>query len=138
MGRITSHNKTDARYLTLRIVGMIWIGIGAVLLVVGTVLLAFALHGILVGTTSGPSRGADPFTVRQINVVPLVNDRAGALYALWSLGCLLSGLQFLAMGALCRLAIHVEENTRISAQCLESIRSRLETGEEIARPIFRS
>jgi hypothetical protein len=117
---------------------MISTGIGVVLLVVGIVLLGFGLHGILTAATSEPSRGPDPFIVRPAYDVPIVNGLGGVVYTLWSLGCLLSGVQFLAMGTLYRLAIHVEENTRISAQCLESIRSRLETGEEIARPIFRS
>jgi hypothetical protein len=138
MGRITSHNTSDARYHTLRIIGSIWTVIGGVLLIIGAVLLALGIHAILTGTASEPAQGVDPFTARPVIVIPLINSLGGALSVMWAVACLVSGLQFLAMGALCRVAIHVEENTRVTAQCLESFRARLDSSEETGRPIFRS
>ncbi|MFO0890623.1 MAG: hypothetical protein U0790_15950 [Isosphaeraceae bacterium] len=57
---------------------------------------------------------------------------------LWSLVLLGSGLRFVAIGALIRLAIHVEENTRVSAQCLEKLASRIEPIEQRVGATFRS
>ena len=96
-----------------------WTGI--VLLAVGMILLAFGLFSLLGVMMSVPRVGI-----------------GGVVAALWSLGFLASGLQFLAMGALFRLAIHVEENTRATAQCLEKLVSRLEPRAENIGSIFRS
>jgi hypothetical protein len=106
--------------------------------VVGTALLVVAVHVLVAGMTSEPPRVVNPFTEHAAPVVPLAYSLGGALTALWSLGFLFSGLQFLAIGTLFRLAIHVEENTRMSAQCLEKIRVCLEAREENARPLFPS
>ena len=94
---------------------------GIVLLAVGMMLLAFGLLSLLGREMSVPRVGI-----------------IGAMSALWSLGFLASGGQFLAMGALFRLSIHVEENTRATAQCLEKLLSRLEPQAENVRSIFRS
>jgi hypothetical protein len=138
VGRITSYRQSDERYLTLRIVGLVCTVIGAVLLVVGTVLLVVAVHVLVAGMTSEPPRVVNPFAVHAASVVPFAYSLGGALTALWSLGFLFSGLQFLAIGTLIRLAIHVEENTRMSAQCLEKIRVRLEPRDENVTPLFPS
>ena len=42
---------------------------------------------------------------------------------IWSAGLLLAGLQHIALGTLCRLLIHLVENTRASAQSLDKIRT---------------
>lgn len=138
MPRITSYLRTDERYLALRIVSVICTGIGAVLLLAGTVLLAFGLYALLAGMTSEPPPAGVPFGARPVNVSTLGHGLGGALSALWSLGFLVSGLQFLAIGTLFRLAIHVEENTRAAAQSLEKIRARLEPKGEDAGPLFLS
>jgi hypothetical protein len=128
MGRLASHYGTEERYGVFRVVGVLCTGIGVALLAVGSLLLVFGLLGLLAGLTGGVPRGKLPFSDGQM----------GALSIFWSLGFLASGLQFLAMGALFRLAIHVEENTRSAARSLEKIRVRLETKGENAGTIFRS
>jgi hypothetical protein len=62
---------------------------------------------------------------------------AAGFSVLWSCGILFSGLQLLALGAFLRLMIHLEENTRASAQALDRIRSRLEANPAGVEPIFR-
>jgi hypothetical protein len=138
MARITSHHESGERYFTLRIVAVVSTGVGVVLLAVGMMLLAFGLWGLLADTGSEPPRAGVPSAARPVNIVPLAGGRGGVLALLWSLGFLVSGLQFLAMAGLCRLAIHVEENTRASAQCLEKIRLRLEPRGEDVGPLFIS
>jgi hypothetical protein len=138
MTRINSHYESGERYAALRSIAMISTGIGVVFLVIGIALLAVGLYGFLAGVGSEPPTGGAPPAAHAFNVVPLANHLGGVLSMLWSLMCLISGLQFLAMGALCRLAIHVEENTRASAQCLEKIRLRLEPREEGVGPLFIS
>ena len=62
----------------------------------------------------------------------------GVVAVFWSLGFLTAGLQLQALGAFLRLAIHVEENTRATAQCLEELRSRQEPRADPIGSIFRS
>jgi hypothetical protein len=62
----------------------------------------------------------------------------GILVLFWSIGFLLAGLQHIAVGALCRLLIHLEENTRASAQALDKIRIRFESTGEGVEPLFRA
>jgi hypothetical protein len=47
-------------------------------------------------------------------------------------------LQLVAGGALFRLLIHLEENTRASAQFLDKIRMRLESSGEGVKPFLRT
>ncbi len=101
--------------------GVIFTLSGIVLLAVGMILLTFGLLSLMGGMMSVPQ-----FSI------------GGALSALWSVGFLAAGLQFMAMGSLFRLAIHVEENTRATAQCLEKLLSRLEPKAENIGSIFRS
>jgi hypothetical protein len=138
MGRISSYHQSDERYLTLRIVGSVCTVIGVVLLVAGTVLLVLALHVLVAGMTSEAPRVVNPFAEHAAPVVPIAFGRGGALTALLSLGFFFSSLQFLATGTLFRLAIHLEENTRMSAQCLEKICSRLEPRVANVGPLFPS
>jgi hypothetical protein len=51
---------------------------------------------------------------------------------------MITGLQLVACGALFRLLIHLEENTRASAQFLDKIRLRLETSGEGVEPFLRT
>ena len=62
----------------------------------------------------------------------------GGISLFWSFGILFAGLQLIALGAFLRLMIHVEENTRASAQMLDRLRSRLEASPEGGEPMFRS
>jgi hypothetical protein len=126
MARLMSHHKTEARYPTLRVVGAICTGVGAILLAAGTVLLAFGLLGLLAGS------GGD----REVSMVFRGFGTVAAVA--WALGVLAAGLQFVAAGTLCRLAIHVEENTRVSAQCLEVLIARAEPRREGGGPTFVS
>ena len=97
-----------------------------ILLAAGAVLLAFGLLGLLAGP------GGD----REVSAV---FRGFGAIAALaWSLGVLAAGIQFVAAGSRCRLAIHVEENTRATAQCLEAIAARVEPRREDGGPRFVS
>ena len=124
MARLTSHRRTGARYPTLRVVGAICSGVGAILLTAGALLFGFTILSLLAGT-AGAIGGA-------------VSNFYGIAGFMWSLGVLGAGLQFLGAGALCRLAIHVEENTRASAQCLEALRDRLGPRREDGGPMFVS
>lgn len=140
MGRIISHRESAERYTALRFIGVIFTGLGAVFLAVASLLLVFGLYALFAGGTVQPTTGEVPFSIaaRPQNVAPFAGFWGGALSAVWSLGFLISGLQFLAMGALFRLLIHVEENTRISAQSLEQLRSRTDPIEQNVGLFFRS
>jgi hypothetical protein len=138
MGRITSHRESAERYTVLRFIGVLFTVLGSLLLAGGSLLLAFGLYALLEGSTGQPPRGEVPFAAPPVIALNLHGAWGGALSMLWSFGLLVSGLQFLAMGALSRLVIHIEENTRISAQCLEQMRSRAEPIEQNVEPFFRS
>ncbi len=57
---------------------------------------------------------------------------------IWSLAFLISGLQMIAIAALFQLMIHLEENTRTTAQILDKIRSRMEPVQQGFEPWFRT
>jgi hypothetical protein len=138
MDRITSNNKSGARYMSLRIIGALFTLIGTVLLLVGTLVLVFGVYTLLAGTTDQPPQGAGPFATRPVGGLPFGLGLSATLALLWSLGILLSGLQLVALGALFRLFIHLESNTWESAQSLERIRMRLESRGESVEAFFRS
>jgi hypothetical protein len=144
MDRITSFHQSGERYTSLRIVRAVFTLIGAVLLAIGGLLLVFGLYTILAGTTGEPPPGAGPFADRQVRAVSLVAVLGGILsrYPMLtcfdSFGFLLSGLQFVALGALIRLLIHLEQTARASAQSLDKIRMRLESRGEGVEPLFRT
>jgi hypothetical protein len=139
MAKITSIYPSDRRYLSLRIIGNIFTLVGIVLVLVGAVLLVYGVSALLSDTSPNPPRGAEPFAARQVSVVPFLGTGPGAMLSLlWSFASLFSGLQTLAVGALFRLAIQLEENTRASAQSLDTIRRRLESGGEAVEPLFRA
>jgi hypothetical protein len=138
MGQIVSHRESAERYTALRFAGVIFTGLGAILLLVGSLLLAFGLYALLSSSMGQPPGGEGPFAGRPVSIAPFPGSLSSALPTLWSVALLISGLQFLAMGSLIRLVINVEENTRISAQCLEKLRSREVPIEQNVEPIFRS
>jgi hypothetical protein len=61
----------------------------------------------------------------------------GTLSLLWAFAFLISGVQFILSASLLQLFIHLEENTRASAQSLDRIRMRLESSGEGVEPFFR-
>jgi hypothetical protein len=122
MDRLTSFREPGPRYTILRVIGFLCTLIGVILLVIGAGLL---------GTI-----GYYALAARDAPVDPRLQVAAG-FSVLWSCGILFSGLQLLALGAFLRLMIHLEENTRASAQALDRIRSRLEANPAGVEPIFR-
>jgi hypothetical protein len=137
MKRLTSFHESGPRYPALRTIGWLCTLFGAVLVMIGAGLLISGIYVVAtVGVAAPPDHVPlpDPFLSRVIAVLPPV-----AFFSLvWSFGILLSGLQLIVLGAFCRLMIHLEENTRASAQMLDRIRSRLEASPEGADAIFRS
>ena len=121
MVRIRSFRETSERYAVLRIVAAICTFLGLVLLALGTLLLVVGITALLTDL-----------------VKPIYGVGAG-IGVIWSFWLLIPGLQILAMGAFFRLAIHVEENTRATAQALDKIVAGLEPKAEVdARSIFLS
>ena len=138
MERITSFLSSDRRYASLRVLGVVSMLLGAVLLAVGVLLLVYGLYALAQGMLSVSVRGAAPLAAAPGNAVSLAPWLNGSLALLWSFFLLLLGLQNLGMGALFKLMIHLEENTRASAQFLDRIRSRVESSPEGVEPMFRS
>ena len=138
MGKIISFYEFGERYKPLRIVGAFFTLIGAVLLAIGAVLLVAGLYALVAVTTEAPLPGMDQFAVRQVPGLPFNVGLGGVLVLIWSIGLLLAGLQHIALGAFCRLLIHLEENTRASAQMLDKIRTRLESSGAGVEPLFRT
>jgi hypothetical protein len=121
MVRISSFRDTGERYPVLRLIAAICTWLGCFLLAIGALLM---VAGILAFFSD---------LVRPINGVGL------GIALVWSMGFLVSGLQSLAMGAFFRLAIHVEENSRATAQALDKIRLTMESKPEVdARSMFLS
>lgn len=138
MNRIISFHELRERYHGLRIVGAFFTVLGFLFLAAGTLLLAYALYLLITGATGETSSEPGPFAVRQsVQIFPGADLRV-VLSLVYSFCFLLAGLQQIAMGALCRLLIHLEENTRATAQALDVIRSRMESSAEGAVPFFRS
>jgi hypothetical protein len=130
MDRITSFREPRRRYATLRVIGFLCTLIGSILLVIGGGLL---VSGLYVLATGGGETAFPPSPVALIpgpqgTTIPWPLTVGFSL--LWSLGILFSGLQLIALGAFFQLMIHLEENTRASAQLLDGFRSRLEASPE--------
>jgi cobalamin synthase len=138
MSRIISFYEFGERYKPLRIAGALFTLIGAVLLAISAVLLVAGLYAFLAVTTDEPLPGMGHIAVRQVPGLPFNVGLGGILALIWSIGLLVAGLQHSALGALCRLLIHLEENTRASAQSLDKIRTRLESSGEGVEPLFRT
>jgi hypothetical protein len=135
MGRIISFYEFGERYKSLRFIGAIFTLIGAVLFAVGALLFTVGSYALLAVITDGPLPAVGQFAVREVPGLPFNVGLGGIIALLWSIGFLLAGLQHIALGALCRLLIHLEENTRASAQALDKIRMRLEPNREV-EPLF--
>ena len=121
MGKINSFRESGPRYPALRVVAILCSVAGTILMVIGVGLL------VLAGLYTIAERGGP------VTVPPQV---VAGVSLLWSFAILASGLQFIAVGGFLRLMIHVEENTRASAQALDRIRSRLEPNPDGIEAIF--
>ncbi|WP_435021074.1 hypothetical protein TA3x_002172 [Tundrisphaera sp. TA3] len=108
------------------------------LLAVGVVLIAIGLYSLAAGMLGDPPRPGLPPARPTTPAASIINALGGAFATLWGGGLFFSGLQCVAMGALCRLAIQVEANTRASAEHLARIRSRAEPAREDAARFFVS
>jgi hypothetical protein len=134
----TSHRASAERYSGLRLLSAIFTVLGALLLPVGSLLLASGLYDLLPVWMGQPPGAEAPFARRSIGGVSFPASLGGAVSALWGLGLLMSSLQYLAMGTVIRLVININANTRFSAQCLEQLRSREEPMGQNAGALFRS
>ncbi len=124
MDRVISFHPSGKRYRSLRIIGALFIQIGAIELAIGGLLLVFGLYTLVSGA--------------QVRVVFLSAGLNGTLSLLWSFAFLLSGLHLTALGGVLRLLVHLEENMRAFAQSLDKIQTRLESRGEGVEPLFRS
>jgi hypothetical protein len=138
MNRIISFHEPRERYHGLRIVSVFFTLLGFLLLATGTLVLAYGLCPLVTGATGASPPDAGPFTIRQTSRLFPGADMRVLLSLLYSVCILVAGLEHIAMGALCRLFIHLEENTRATAQALDKIHARLDSSAEGAVPFFRS
>jgi hypothetical protein len=138
MSKIHSFQQLGERYPSLRVIAFLFTLIGTMLIAGGSLLLAFGLYALAAGTTAAPPQVAGPLAGPQVHVLPLAPWLSTTVVLVWSFGLLVGGLQMIAMGSLCRLMIHLEENTRATAQVLDKIRSRLESSPEAVEPLFHS
>jgi hypothetical protein len=134
MERVTSHREAGERYTSLRLVRGLFTVLGILLLSGSCLLLAFGLYTLGSGRTGPPPLETAPFADHSVSFLRAFGRIGGGWWILWSLALFMSGLQSVAIGALIRLAIHLEENTRVSAQYLEQLRLRTEPVD----PMFRS
>ena len=109
MVRIASYAEAGPRYGILRLCAVGCSLLGSLLLVLGVLLLGLAAFSVLAGLQSGGPPGGGP--------VAWIGFGAIAFFV-WSIGLIGAGLQFVGLGALIRLMIHLEENTRASARFL--------------------
>jgi hypothetical protein len=135
---LTSSIETEQRYGALRFISALFSLIGIVLTVIGTLLLVVGLYALLTEATRTQSKAGNLFPAHEIGQAQSFLRVGGAILLIWSVALVLGGLQYLAFGVLCKLAIHLEANTRVSAQALDRIRSRLEQSENVNDPFFRS
>ncbi len=125
MTNINSFRESGERYKILRFLGDLLIGSGAFLLTVGTVLFVFGVY-VLCRASTDQTQGVDHF-VGSVNVTRWVAGLSGTVVLMWSIFSTLAGLQLIGYGAFLRLMIHLEENTRASAQALDKMRVSLES-----------
>jgi hypothetical protein len=140
MGKITSFRESGRRYTALRVIGFLFTLIGLILLAIGGCLLGYGLYMLASGVApvAAPLPNPEgPFPGPQAIRAPFPWTMQAGLLLLWSVGLLFGGLQQIALGAFFRLMIHMEENTRASAQVLDRLRSRLEASPEPGEAIFR-
>ena len=111
MNRIISFHELRKRYHALRMVGAFFTLLGFLLLATGTLVLAYGLNLLLTAGTGESAPEAGPFAIRQTGGLFAGVDMRVILSLLYSFCFLLAGLAAHCDGALCRLFIHLEENT---------------------------
>jgi hypothetical protein len=135
--KIASYRVPGPRYPALRVIGFLCTVLGTILTMVGAGLLIYGVYALATVAPALPTNPA-PVAVPQPHVVAILPPLVAGFSLLWSFGILFSGLQLIALGAFLRLMIHLEENTRASAQMLENLRSRPEASPADTEGIFRS
>ena len=115
MNTIISFHELRERYHGLRVVGAFFTVLGFLLLVTGVLVLAYGLYPLVTGATGESPPDAGPFTIRPTGRLVPGADLRVLLSLLYSVCFLFAGLEHIAMGALCRLFIHLEENTRATS-----------------------
>ncbi len=138
MTKINSFQQPGERYPSLRVIAFVFTLIGTILMAGGILLMAFGLYALAWGTAATPPQAVGPFVGPRVNVLPLAPWLSATVALIWSFALWFAGLETVAMGTLCHLMIHMEENTRATAQSLDKIRSRLESNTEGIEPWFRS
>jgi hypothetical protein len=114
MARIGSFRESGERYPVLRALAKICHWIGILLLTLSALLILGGIGALLVESVR-------PFPGWYVLWFAFI----------WSLGLFAAGIQSLAIGSFFRLAIHVEENTRATAQALDRLRSSQEPKPEV-------
>ena len=121
MAKLRSYRESDERYPVLRFMVGLFMGLGTFAFVMAVGLIGFG--GLSLGARLVDKNPFGPWSIFML---------------IYGAGAFLLALQFLVVSSLLRLAIHVEENTRISAQCLEKIRDSFVPTEIPDTPLFRS
>jgi hypothetical protein len=138
MNRIRSFREPGPRYATLRVIAFLSTLCGGVLLIGGVGLLIFALYN-LPNAGDAATRVMNPEPpFPGPNVTPMGLPALAWFSLLWSFAALVGGFQLAVLGAFLRLMIHVEENTRATAQVLDGLRSRSEASPGDAPQLFAS
>lgn len=105
MSQIQSFRQSGERYGTLRALAWLLNALGILLIVLSVLSLLAGIITFLVGLNGSGGNAA-----------------VGLVVLAWALGMFLSGVQCVAVGSFFRLAIHIEENTRATAQALDRLR----------------
>lgn len=120
MAMIMSFRETQPRYPLLRIAGLMCVLFGSLLVLLGIGLLGSAIL-MVVAERGGPIAAPGLFVWA---------------YAIYGVGFLFGALQMFVVAGVLQLMIHLEENTRATAQAVDTIRSRLEPKPEGVEPFF--
>jgi hypothetical protein len=90
--------------------------------------LAAGLYILFAPLATSPTQaGGQPSPIIGIDMTDLLLGPGVLVLLTWAFG-LFTGLSLVLAGGLTRLMIHVEENTRASAQALNELRSQLGAG----------
>jgi hypothetical protein len=104
----------------------------------GILLFVIGCYALTSGPVTVPQSLGPLVGVPRGGVAPSPAWVAPGIAFLWTFALVFGGLETIAMGALCMLMIHMEENMRATAQALDKIRSRLESSPEGVEPWFRT
>jgi hypothetical protein len=99
------------------VIVMIFSAIGVILLSLGSGIL-FLSGYLWIGFSFDQAGGHLSDQTVLFNPAFTPQGAGAAVLLIWSGGLLISGLQFLALGSVCRLMIQLEANTRATAELL--------------------